>query len=144
MIEIVSAPQLHADIGKWVNERIKGDGWRGFNDGAVAIGFTQDGKPIGGIVYYDYTGCNILAAIAVEDGRALSRRCLRAIFEYPFVQLDCLRMTALICSRNTKSVDFCERLGFKYEGTLRRATPTDDLLVFGLIKEECRWINSGK
>jgi len=139
-MEIISHPQLHQDIGRWVDLRIPGDHVRGFGPNVTAIGFVENGKPVGGVTYYNFTGYNILAAIAIEPKFSLPRRALRAIFHYPFVQLGCLRITALIGTKNVVSMDFCVRLGFKYEGTLRRATPTDDHLIYGLIKEECRWI----
>lgn len=139
MIQIISAPQLHQSIAQWVDARIPGDHLHGFPDNVSATGFVSDGKPFAGVVYYDYCKWNIMAAIAVEKPHGLPRRALRAIFDYPFVQLDCLRITALIASKNKASIDFCERLGFRLEGVMEDATPTDSHLIYGLLKRNCIW-----
>ena len=139
-MEIVSSPQLHQDIARWVDARIPGDHHRMPHDGAVAIGFIENGKPIAGAIFEHYARWNIFAAIAIEKGHGLPRRACRALCEYPFVQLECLRITALVASRNIRSIDFLVRFGFVYEGTMLNATPTDSHLVFGLLKKDCKWI----
>ncbi len=139
-MRIVSDARLHRDIARWVDARIPGDHQRGFNEGTVAIGFMDDDGPFAGVVFQNYSRWNIFGAIAIEKGRTLPRRACRVICEYPFVQLNCQRITGLVASKNLRSIDFIVRFGFTYEGTMLDATPTDSHLVFGLLKRKCKWI----
>jgi RimJ/RimL family protein N-acetyltransferase len=138
MIEVISHPDLHKKMAGWVANRVKAE--HGYGENAKAIGVSRDGVPVAAVVYHSYTGHNITCEIAVDEPAAMTRRVLRELFSYPFVQLNCLRITVLIARSNTKSIDFCQRLGFVCEGTLREATPADDYHVYGMLKRECPWI----
>lgn len=106
-----------------------------------AIGLERNGKPIAATIYHDYTRANILMSFAAIPGRRwLTREYLRAIFRYPFVQLGVRRVTGVIASRNSDSLRFAHKLGAKFEGTLKHALPDDDLVVMGILKEDCRWL----
>lgn len=139
-MEIVSAPALHQDIARWVNERIPGEYYRQFNEGTKAIGCMDGDKLVAGVLYFGYTTHDINMAVAVEPGFSFQRRTLKAFFTYPFTQLNCLRVSAKIASRNLLSIKLVERVGFIYEGTIRHATPHDDFLLFGLLREDCKWL----
>jgi RimJ/RimL family protein N-acetyltransferase len=73
-----------------------------------------------------------------------SRRYLRDLFRYPFEQLGCIRVTTYAPAANSKAVSLNERIGFVREGVLRRAHQGGDLVVFGMLRDECRWINGQK
>jgi RimJ/RimL family protein N-acetyltransferase len=77
-----------------------------------------------------------------SDGKSrwLTRGTLAALFAYPLVQLGYRRVTSLIASRNTVSQQFCKHLGFKVEGYCRNAMKDDDVLVMGMLREDCRFI----
>jgi RimJ/RimL family protein N-acetyltransferase len=71
----------------------------------------------------------------------LSRHFLKEAFRYPFEQLCVDRITGLVPARNLEAQRFDEHLGFVLEGRARRALPDgDDLLIYGMLREECRWI----
>lgn len=70
----------------------------------------------------------------------LTRMFLRALFYYPFLQLHCRRVTALIDDDNERSLRLVEHCGFEQEGRMRHATARGDVLVYGLLKEHCRWL----
>ena len=59
---------------------------------------------------------------------------------YPFVQLDCQRATVIVRKKNKRSRKFVEWLGFRQEGCCRRGFKDDDAIIYGLLREECRWI----
>jgi RimJ/RimL family protein N-acetyltransferase len=63
------------------------------------------------------------------------------LFDYPFNQLGCRRMTAMVGRRNKRSRKICEGLGFKLEGVhLKGLDGEQDVFSYGLLKEHCRWI----
>jgi RimJ/RimL family protein N-acetyltransferase len=117
--------------------RIPVDGWGEFE----AIGLERNGELIAGTVYNHYTGPSVMTSIAGIPGRRwLTRGYLGAIFRYPFVQLGCRRITACIETRNWQSLRFVKHLGFKYEGVLRHGAADDDLILLGMLRDECRYL----
>ncbi len=110
----------------------------GWNGHFVAIGYERAGHLRGGVVFTQYSGANIVMACALEA--PLTRMFLRAMFIYPFLQLGCRRMTLLIDEDNKKSIRLVEHVGFKQEGRMREAMPRGDVLVYGLLKSECRFL----
>lgn len=109
-----------------------------------AIGFTLDGKIVGGVVYHNYRGTGIEGSIYTTDKRWCNRHNLYHIFHYPFEQLGCKRFTAITQTRNQSSQTFLEKLGFKQEGLIRQAFEDDDGILYGMLREECRWVNHPK
>ncbi|WP_230682105.1 GNAT family N-acetyltransferase, partial [Streptococcus pneumoniae] len=61
-------------------------------------------------------------------------------FGYPFNQLGCVRMTSLIRRSNARSRRFCEGLGFQVEGVIRLGFRTEDAILLGLLRSECRFL----
>jgi RimJ/RimL family protein N-acetyltransferase len=105
-----------------------------------AIGLKRDGEIIAATIYNYYSGSSVAMSFAAIPGkRWLTRDYLNAIFRYPFVQLGVRRVTGYVATRNFASVRFAYKLGGKLEGVMRHALPDDDLLVFGLLREECKY-----
>jgi RimJ/RimL family protein N-acetyltransferase len=74
---------------------------------------------------------------AADTARWLSPKIINTIMRYPFEQLGCRRITALIAESNHRSRDFQERFGFKREGRLRRfINAREDMLIFGLLASD--------
>jgi len=123
-------------VAQFVRERLPNFiGWNGYY---VAIGYEIAGQLRGGITFTQYAHPNIVIACALEA--PLTRRFLRGIFYYPFRQLGVRRVTALIDSRNSASRRLVEHAGFVQEGVMRHAAPNDDVVIYGLLKEDCRWL----
>lgn len=95
---------------------------------------------IGGIVYHEYRGNDIQISCASISRRWLCRNFIRSMFHYPFVQLGCDRVTSCIPAKNSHTRRFIEGLGFKEEGTMRRGFADDDCIIYGLLREECKFI----
>jgi hypothetical protein len=112
---------------------------KGFRD-YVAVGVEEGGLLIAGWVFDNYHGHTITASMASTTPRWASRRTLKALFSYPFVQLPCTRMTALTGESMTNVRDFLLRLGFLQEGLVRRGFADDNCVIYGMLREECRWI----
>jgi len=123
-------------VANWCRERLPN--FLGWNGHYVAIGYERGGTLKGAIVFTQYSGSNIVIACALEA--PLTRRFLRAIFYYPFLQLGCRRVTALIDEDNARSRRLVESAGFELEGRMRQATLQGDVLIYGLLKEHCKWL----
>lgn len=93
---------------------------------------------VGGVVFTQHSHPNIVMACVLEA--PLTRMFLRAMFFYPFLQLKCERITLLIDDNNLKSLRLVEHVGFEREGCMRRARPGGDVFVYGLLKENCKWV----
>lgn len=111
-----------------------------WGDWYAAIGLESDGDLVSGVVYNLYSGSNIAMHVAGVGPHWLSRSYLRAAFRYPFVQLGCRRVTGLVPASNAAARRFDEHIGFQREGLMRHALPDDDIIVYGLLREDCRWL----
>lgn len=125
-------------ISQWVGYRVNEDNF----GSCTAIGLEEDGKIIAGVVYNMYTEASICMHVAAEPGkRWLTKDFLYRVFAYPFIQLGCNRVTGLVRVDNIEARRFDEHLGFVQEGVIRRgATDGTDLILYGMLKEECRWL----
>ena len=124
------------EVTEWVRQRLDNSHF----GPATAIGLVKYGKIIAGVVYHNYRLNGLEMSIATEDKHWASRRTLKAFFAYPFNQLNCERVTALVLEDNLKSRDMVNRLGFKKEGVLRNAMQGKDIHIYGMLKDECKWI----
>lgn len=128
-----------ARVCTWVALRVDEES---FGPGAVSIGLEEHGELIAGVVFNMYTGPSISMHVAAIPGRRwMTREFLWRCFAYPFIQLNCNRITGLVRVDNTSAQRFDEHLGFKKEGLIRRAcTDGTDMILYGMLKDECRWL----
>jgi RimJ/RimL family protein N-acetyltransferase len=126
-------------VCQWVAQRLDVSNW---GPDPVGIGLEQDGELIAGVVFNQYDEANVNMHIASEPGKNwLTREFLTCCFAYPFVQLGVNRVTGLVRTDNLPAQKFDEHLGFKREGLVRRAyTDGTDMIVYGMLKEECKWL----
>jgi RimJ/RimL family protein N-acetyltransferase len=113
---------------------------------SIGIWDSEEKKLVGGVTYSCYTVREIWASIWLDDKRALTRPVLRELFSYPFITCKVVRLTTNARLGNEKSVRLTERLGFTNEGKVRRFFGDEDedaAIIFGMLKEECRWIKHG-
>ena len=128
---------IGVEVVDWVADRL-GDRYRLGTD--IGIGWEREGKLVAGVAYSGWNGVNIEAHIASEGTHWLNRQYLWTIFDYPFNQVGAGRITTCVNEGNVKSRRFTGHLGFKLEAKLAGAHPTGDLLIYRLLKTECRWI----
>lgn len=107
----------------------------------VVIARVEDEKLLGGVILRDWNGASILMHVAGFDPHWLTRDFLWICFHYPFVQLGCKKVLALVSSGNLHAIDFDKRIGFKEECRIKDADPGGDLVVLSMRREECRWLN---
>lgn len=123
-------------VSRWVGDRVDIEEF----GPCRTIGIADDRGLIAGVVYNHFDPPDIRATIASTTPAWGSRTSLRAIFAYPFIQLGCGRITAVTESKNQPSQAFLCRLGFRQEGILRQRFTTGDAVIYGLLRDECRWL----
>lgn len=112
-----------------------------FRSDATAIGNASDGKILAVAVFDGFSECDCNIHIASDgSGHVLSRGFLAASFAYPFIQLNMRRVTGLVPASNTKALKFDYHLGFVFEGRCRNALPNDDIIILGMLREECPFL----
>ncbi|MEN9933896.1 MAG: hypothetical protein RLZZ387_475 [Chloroflexota bacterium] len=82
-------------------------------------------------------------AIALQQpfwGRGYAREAITIVLRYYFRELRYQKLTAMVYSFNERSLRMHEKLGFTFEGRLRRTVYTNgqyyDHIFFGMTKEE--------
>ena len=109
---------------------------------AVGI-LDNDGLLVAGACYHDFFNNSAMFAGAASRGRKwATKNVMRGLFAHAFIALELHRLTALVDETNTQAVKWNLKAGFVEEGRLREAGKDEsDVIVFGLLKSECRWIN---
>jgi RimJ/RimL family protein N-acetyltransferase len=111
---------------------------------AVAIGIVLANKLAAVAIFHDFRSNvpDIQMTMIAEDPRWCTKGALQFLLAYPFETLGCRRVTALVARKNRRSRRLVEGLGWKLEGTCRRAWDgKQDAMVYGMLREECRWLN---
>ena len=124
------------EVVEWVAKRTNEFGSFGTD---IGIGWERGGALVAGVAYANWNGVNVECHIASEGTHWLTREFLWTIFDYPYNQLNCRRITVCVGQGNTASRRFVEHLGFTLEAPLKGAHPSGDLLIYVLWKESCKW-----
>ena len=135
MRQIVTGPQVVEWVAKRTNE---------FGDfgAAVGIGLAKDGEIVGGVVLNEYNGVNINVHIASDESKMwMNKEFLWYVFHYAFEEANVNRMTALIGEGNKAAIHLNTRMGFKHEAAIEGAHPTGKMLILGMFKQDCKWLN---
>jgi hypothetical protein len=108
---------------------------------AQAIGWQENGQLRAVTVWDSFSVCDCNIHIASDGTRQWMRKSfLRASFMHPFIQWNLRRVTGLVPAKNTVALAFDLHLGFRQEGICRHALPDDDIIILGLLREDCRFI----
>ena len=130
-------------IGKqvvdWVARRTNEFGAFGTD---IGIGWIRRGQIVAGVAYADWNGPNVVCHIAAEGKHWATREYLGIIFDYPYRQLGCKRITVCVGEGNAASRRFVEHLGFKLEAELAQAHPTGHLRIYRMFRDECRYLGA--
>lgn len=99
----------------------------------------EDGSLMGVATGEFKTWFDVHFSCAIADRRCMSRRLLRSIFSALFSRA--VRVTALVSPDNESAVEQTRRMGFVYEGFLRKGVEGNrDALVFGMLIEDCPFL----
>lgn len=105
----------------------------------TCIGIERDGEVIAGVVFNGFTGPDIHMTVA---GHGWNRALLRAVGEYAFGQLGCLRISAV--TEQEKVVALAERIGGRVEGHMRNLFGEGrGGVMLGFLREEWK-INASR
>lgn len=116
----------------------------GYRSDATAIGHEIDGVLVGVLVYDTFGAGDCLWHVASNTKRWITREFILRGVAYPFLQIGQKRITAMVSARNAPSLKLTRGFGFSEEGRLRRAGIFgEDMIVFGMLREECRWLPNG-
>ena len=127
-------------IAKFVSWANKEEHWPWENFSALGL-LGDDGALVAGVLYNHYHHPSIMMHVGALQGRMwLTREFLFAAFDYPFNQLKVNRVTALVPKKNKDARKFDEHLGFKLEGVMRQALSDDSMMVYGMLRSECKYI----
>jgi len=127
-------------VGEWVCQRQQGAEWVPGSGKTIGLE-TPEGELVAGVIFDNYNTVNVNMHVAATAGkRWMNREYLWYCFYYPFVELNCKRITGLVSSDNLEARKFDEHLGFILEATLKDADPLGDLLVYVMTKENCKWL----
>ena len=98
----------------------------------TCMGIERNGEIIAGVVFNCFRGADIEVSVA---GQGWTRGFIKAVGEYVFGQLGCVRMQ--IITEQEKVAAIAERLGGKREGVLRNkyGRGRDGILV-GILEKE--------
>jgi RimJ/RimL family protein N-acetyltransferase len=107
----------------------------------TSIGVAHKGKIVAAAVFNNFRPPNIEVTFVTTSPRWASPGAVRAILRYPFLQLNCKRVTAVIEATNQPARAFLCRLGFKLEGTHPDVFPSGAAETYGLLlKDAARWV----
>ena len=126
----------------WVADRIPGGYTAEDFSQCTTIGLTDNGELIAGCIYSNYRpkSKDIELTFAADTPRWCSRSNIQTFLAYPFLQLGCNRVTAIVDARNTKAMRFLKRLGMKCEGNMKEAMDgKNDAVIFGMLFKNCKW-----
>lgn len=128
------------EVVEWVAKKTNEFGNFGASTG---IGLEKDNELVAGVVYAEWNGPNIVMHVASDGTKQwLNREYLWFCFAYPFLQLDCKRITGYVGEGNKEAIKFDTHVGFALETTLEAAHPTGNLLIFRMWKRDCKWIRA--
>lgn len=97
------------------------------------------GHFLGGVIYTGYTGSMIMMHMAGVSNW-MTPELVWCCFDYPFMQLAVKQVMCTVGSNNLISINITKRLGFKHEHTIVDGIPHGDLLLFKMLREDCKWL----
>jgi RimJ/RimL family protein N-acetyltransferase len=107
----------------------------------TSIGVVHRDKIVAAAVFNNFRWPNIEITFVTTSPRWASPGAVRSIMKYPFKQLGCRRLTAIIEATNQPARAFLCRLGFKLEGIHRDVFPSGAAETYGLLlKDAQRWV----
>lgn len=122
-------------VARWLGEKLGTT----FNPPYEAIGILdKDGFKIGAALFNDRADRNI--ELTVYGPGAFRRDVCRWMALYCFVANDCLRVTVRTRVSNLYIRRVIERFGWRQEGTLRCWYDDEDAVIYGLVREDCKFL----
>ena len=104
-----------------------------------AIGIlNRNGQRIGAAILNDFADRN-MELTAYGQG-AFQRGVCKWLAKYCFIQNNCRRVTTRTAASNLYVRKLLEHHGWVKEGTLREWYDDDDAIIYGLLRDDCRFL----
>jgi hypothetical protein len=103
-----------------------------FAEPYTAIGYSVDGRMVGGAVFNGYSGRNVDLSIG-HDAKSWPVAFVRFFGDYVWNTLKVERMTMIV---RPSLVPLCRRMGGTVEGKLRNWYSNGDAVILGVLKSE--------
>lgn len=127
-------------LAAWVAHRVPKMTGADYGD-FTGLDFHKDGNRIAGMIFNNYTGFDVNIHIAADSPEWAKPGVLKKIADLIFNQWGCVRITTIAGRTNKKAIKLNSGLGFVLEGIQRRGLDgKEDALIFGMLKEECKWL----
>lgn len=110
-----------------------------YNGWWTALGHEVDGEIIAAVFFtLGYSEQDIEMHVVAKPGsRWMTSDFARCVFRYPFIQLNMRRVSASAALKPFRRI--LKVLGFREEGIKRQAVDGQDVAMFGMLREECRY-----
>lgn len=105
-----------------------------------SIGIEQNGRVVAGVVLDNYSGRNIFVHFSKDKDVFFGKRFFQLVFGYCFFGLEVKRVSAAVDSTNAGAIALGELIGFTLEATLKEAGHKGDLLIFRLLRHQCKFL----
>lgn len=103
----------------------------------TAMGIEKDGQIVVGAVFNCFTGHDLSVTVAGDKG-SFTRGFIRAVGEYVFDQLGCLRMS--ITTNQPEVIEIAHRLGAHTDGHKRNHFGQgQDATLLGILREDWKF-----
>ena len=100
------------------------------------MGFSRDNRLACVVVGYHATNTNIMLSIAATTPRWASKQNIAALGQWIFGQLGMKHISTVCLKSNKRSRKFTEGVGFRVEGKIRKGGNDEDMIIYGMLKEE--------
>lgn len=118
---------------------LRGQNLDGPNWFCVTVREQVGGNVVAALACEFKTPFDVSFSAAIDDPDAITKRLLRGIFTALFAKAR--RITALVDPENGHAENVMTRLGFVYEGFLRRGLDGErDALLYGMLPEDCKFL----
>lgn len=126
------------EIAEFVSRRIR----QATFGPCTTMGVIRQNKLIGGLVFHEYVPAykSVMVSYAFDRPSWATPSVLHSVALFVFDQLGCNRLCTLTPRKNKRSRRFVEGIGFKYEGCARKGFGADDAIIYGMLRQECRWL----
>jgi RimJ/RimL family protein N-acetyltransferase len=126
-------------IADWVTDKSGGNLTDYYECVAVA---DDEGNLKAGVVFDGWTGegGSVFLHSRIDDAKYATRAFYCMVFAYAYMELDVKMCYGIVNSYNEKAKKLNEKLGFTKEHPLRNYFPDGDAILYGLHRDDCRWI----
>ena len=124
-------------VSDWLRARIvkpRIEAWMG---PWVGMGYETERGLVGAVVFDSFTPFECALHVALAG--PIPRPVVREVFRYPFVTVGLKRLSCSVAESNLMSLRLIEKWGFRREGCKRLGLGDENELMYGLLREECRF-----